>query len=59
MQSLNETADLHYVSKFRGAMLSYTFVNSHSQVSYPGTEGPLFLIMMKLENVAFSTAKLA
>ena len=41
MKSLNETA---YLSKFiavllGGAMLSYTFINSHSQVSDPGPEG--------------------
>ena len=40
-------------------MLSYTFINSHSQVSNPGPEGPLVLVLKKLENVAFSIAKLA
>ena len=32
MSSLNETADL----SLGGAMLSYTFINSHSQVRDPG-----------------------
>ena len=36
------TADLSNLNwTLRGTMLSYTFINSHSQVSDPGPEGPL------------------
>ena len=43
MQSLNETADLSkFMAGLRGdrAMFSYTFINSHSQVSNPVPRGP-------------------
>ena len=45
MLSLDEIID---PSKFIGAMLSYTFINSHSQVRDPGSKGPLVITLWSL-----------
>ena len=50
MLNLNETVDL---SKFI-ALLSYTFINSHSQVSDPGPKDPLVLNSKKEIYFCFS-----
>ena len=43
MLSLKETNELSKIHSWtlKEAMLSFTFINSHSQVIYPGPKGPL------------------